>query len=50
MGDKTIVIGSVEVIRGDDTRDPDARKAIERLFTKWLVRAPEPYTQSPDSP
>ena len=50
MGDRTVVIESVEVIRGDDTRDPayrpagptahrEARRSIERLLTKWLVRA-----------
>ncbi len=39
MGDRTVVIASVEIIRGDGREDPEASRAIERLFTKWLVRA-----------
>jgi hypothetical protein len=39
MGDRTVVIESMEIKRGDGTRDPEARRSIERLFTRWLLRA-----------
>ena len=39
MGKSTVVIESVAVIRGDGAGDPEARRSIERLLTKWLVRA-----------
>jgi hypothetical protein len=39
MGDRTVVIEQVEVIRGDGNGDAEARREIERLLSKWLVRA-----------